>query len=33
MSNAIVRNENFRDLLRMFNTNVDGKYCLCVALT
>lgn len=28
-----VRSDKYRDLLRMFNTNVDGKYCLCIALT
>eukprot|EP00703_Trepomonas_sp_PC1_P000804 JAP95802.1 Ribosomal protein S18 [Trepomonas sp. PC1] len=28
-----VRSAQFRDLLRMFNTNIDGKYCLCIALT
>ena len=30
---APIRSANFRDLLRMFNTNVDGKYCLSIALT
>lgn len=30
---APVKNESFRDLLRMFNSNVNGKYCLCIALT
>ncbi|CAL6004657.1 Ribosomal_protein S18 [Hexamita inflata] len=31
--NAPVRSTQFRDLLRMFNTNVDGKYVLGIALT
>ena len=31
--NSFVKNDEFRDLLRIFNTNVDGKICLGIALT
>lgn len=30
---APVRSSNYRDLLRMFNTNIEGKYNLWIALT
>lgn len=28
-----IKSSQYEDLLRLFNTNIDGKYCLCLALT